>query len=118
MNIIIRIIACCFSVAVTYLLVSFSVGVGESSIAESAVFIILGILSQLGLFLSTFPINKKTSKWLISLMMLPFFILLLSCILDSSFISRLTGNPVQITFSMACIVGIIVYAFSFKLVVK
>jgi hypothetical protein len=118
MNISIRIIACAFSFSLAYLLVSFSNGVGESSIAKVGVFIVLGFLSQLGLFLSTYPISKKKFRWLIALMMLPSFVLLLGSILDSSFINRLTGNPVQITFSIACVIGIVVYIYSYKTVVK
>ncbi|AWB66012.1 hypothetical protein C2869_05970 [Saccharobesus litoralis] len=113
-KIIIRIVACFFAIASTYLLVSFSDGVGEESFIKLVTFIIWGVLSQLGLFLSTYPITKPKYKWLIALMMFPFFMLLLSStILDSSFIHRLTGNSVQIMSSVAYIVGLGIYIFSY-----
>jgi hypothetical protein len=118
-NSIVRIVGCFFVCAFAYLLVSFSLGVGEGGIVKYVIFFILGVLSQLGLFLSTYQIKKGVLNFLIALMMLPFFMFLLSStILDSSFISRLTGNLIQVASSMAYVGGIVVYIFSYYRLAK
>ncbi len=112
---IIRIVAIFFALAFSYLLLSFSTGVGENiNFFHLMLFLFFGILSQLGLFLSSFSIKNWIINILIAVIMLPFFALLVkSTFLDSSFLNRLTGAPIQITSSLAYIVGLIVYIYSY-----
>ncbi|GLX76709.1 hypothetical protein tinsulaeT_00490 [Thalassotalea insulae] len=120
MNLFIRAVAIFFALAFSYLSLSFSVGVGENvNVAYLIVFLLLGVLSQSGLFLSTFIVNSLTLRFLIGVIMLPFFVLLLkSTFFDANFLSRLTGAGVQIASSVAYVVGLIAYMLGYyKLVV-
>ena len=119
-NLLIRSVAIFFAIAFTYLSLSFSAGVGESiNIIHLMFFLLLGVLSQLGLFLSTYTFRNSLLNFFIAVIMLPFFILLLSStFFDTSFLNRLTGAPVQIASSIAYIIGFAVYLCSFYRLVK
>jgi CBS domain containing-hemolysin-like protein len=119
-NFVIRTVAIFFALAFAYLSLSFSAGVGENiNIVHLILFLLLGVLSQLGLFLSTYQIENWIFKLLIAVIMIPFFMLLLrSTFFDSSFLNRLTGAPIQIASSVAYVVGFAVYLYSFYRMVQ
>ncbi len=119
-NLLIRSVAIFFVIAFTYLSLLFSAGVGDNiNIIQLMFFFFLGVLSQLGLFLSTYAFKNTLLKFFIVVIMLPFFMLLLeSTFFDASFLSRLTGSSVQIASLIAHIIGFSVYMYSFYRVVK
>jgi len=109
-----------FAIALAYIGLSFSTGVGENiNIVFFMFYLLLWISSQLGLFLSTYSIKNRKWNLLITVIMLPFFMLLLKfTFFDSGFLNRLTGSPVQIRSSIAYIAGFSVYTYSFYIMVK
>jgi len=119
-NLFIRAVAVFFALSFSYLSLSFSRGVGDNiNIVHFTLFLLLGVLSQLGLFLSTYSFKSRVLVFFIAIIMFPFFMLLLkSTFFDSSFLYRLTGAPIQIGSSVAYIVGFAVYLYSFYRIVQ
>lgn len=103
---------------ITYLFTNFSMRVEpESSFIVTAIFgLVIGILSQAGLFLSTTRFGVAY-KLLTCGLMLPFTLLLLGTNYD--LVSRLLeGNPLSLTPSIMYIFGITIYVYSYQQLIK
>ena len=103
-----------FTLSFTWLGLSFAAGVGEKTNTFNVLFwLLLGALSQLGLFLSTYSNNNIKLRIASGVLMLPFFSVIISSIFDMHFFMRLSEGLSQALPSLAFIVGAAVYLYNY-----
>jgi len=114
MKLITRIVAILFVLAFTYVGASFTSGVGDVLNITVILFsLILGTMLQLGLFLSTY--SNKSWKLVVTsaILMIPFFLIIIASVFSPNFLNKITGSPIQTTYSIALISGSIIYLYTF-----
>jgi len=114
MKYITRFFAILFALALAYVGASFSSGVGdEVNIATLALLLLLSSALQLGLFLSTYSEKSWKLSIISAILMLPFFLLVITSVFSPNFLYKLTGTPIQITSSIAFLIGSIIYLYNY-----
>jgi len=109
-----RIIAILFALALAYVGISFASGVGNAvNVTTLALWLLLGSALQLGLFLSTYSEKSWKLSIISAILMLPFFLLVITSVFSPNFLNKLTGTPIQITSSIAFLSGSIIYLYNY-----